>query len=69
MKKSSWIISAIIGILLGYLIGNLVPLRQPPKKIALESGTYCCDTIDIGQKCIKKTAPCPGDKPITVSIP
>ena len=68
MKKGLWIVSGIIGIVLGYLIGNFAPIR-PPGPLALDSGTYCCDRIDISQVCIKKTTACPSDKPITVLIP
>ena len=38
MKKSLWIISGIIGIVLGYLIGNFAPIR-PSGTLALDSGT------------------------------
>lgn len=68
MKKNLWIISGVIGIVLGYLIGNFAPFRQFGT-LALDSGNYCCDRIDISQKCIKQTGPCPADKPIVVSIP
>ena len=51
-----------------YLIGQFAPPRNPGT-LSLESGTYCCDRIDIAQKCIKKVTACPVDKPITVLVP
>jgi hypothetical protein len=68
MKNSLWIVSGIVGLILGFVLGNFVPVRHAAA-VGLESGTYCCDRIDIAQKCEKKIAACPGDKPITVSIP
>jgi len=44
-------------------------LPRNPGTLSLESGTYCCDRIDIAQKCIKKVTACPVDKPITVLVP
>ena len=67
MKNTAWIVSGIVGLILGFVLGSFVP--RHPSTIALESGTYCCDRIDIAQKCEKKTAACPVDKPITVLIP
>lgn len=69
MNRRPWIIGAILGFALGYIVGCLWPLHGRPQAVALESGTYCCDRIDIAQKCEKKTAACPADKPITVLVP
>lgn len=68
MRNKLWIISSLIGLVLGYLIGNLAPFRRP-QTVLLDSGTYCCDRVDIHQKCIVKTGACPGDKPLTVTVP
>ena len=68
MKNRFWIIGTLIGLILGYLIGNFAPFRRP-QTVSLTSGTYCCDRVDIFQKCVVKTAACPGDKPITVTVP
>ena len=68
MNKKAWLIGGLVGLVLGYLIGQFVPPRNPGT-LSLESGTYCCDRIDIAQKCIKKVTACPVDKPITVPVP
>ncbi len=68
MSKRAWILGGIVGIIFGYLIGSFAPIHKP-MALALDSGTYCCDRIDINQKCSVKTSACPIEKPITVLIP
>jgi hypothetical protein len=66
MKKSVWIVTLLVGLGLGYLIGNFAPVRRPT---SLDSGNHCCDGIGITAKREKQTGLCPADKPITVIVP
>jgi hypothetical protein len=66
MNRSVWIFTLVLGLGLGYLIGNFVPLRRAA---SLESGNHCCDGIGITAKCEKQTGICPADKPIVVIVP
>jgi len=68
VNKSGLLVAGIVGAIFGYLVGNFAPFRHPGT-VSLQSGTYCCDRIDISQKCVVKTTACPADKPITVLVP
>lgn len=76
-NKKAWIVSGIIGIILGILIGISLPYRpltqnspdsaRAPRAEGCSSGTCCCKTNL--SDCVQQSGLCPADRPITVNYP